>query len=94
MTATLGEADAKFPNQEGEGIPPSPTRENPGKSTRSQNPHGPYALAAPYGTVPGSAESAAQKMRVEEAAEAKEEVRRVSGKLDPRSAESGGMFTD
>ncbi|KIJ64272.1 hypothetical protein HYDPIDRAFT_28708 [Hydnomerulius pinastri MD-312] len=45
----LGEADAKFPDQTSGGIPPSPTRENPGQVYPKSDPQ-----AAPKSTVPGT----------------------------------------
>ncbi|EGO02997.1 hypothetical protein SERLA73DRAFT_103054 [Serpula lacrymans var. lacrymans S7.3] len=45
----LGEADAKFPGQGGDGIPPSPSRENPGQVYPKSDPK-----AAPKDTIPGT----------------------------------------
>ncbi|EIW76635.1 hypothetical protein CONPUDRAFT_168462 [Coniophora puteana RWD-64-598 SS2] len=45
----LGEADAKFPTTEAHGLPPSPSRENPGQVFPKSDPH-----AAPESTVPGT----------------------------------------
>ncbi|KAH7927183.1 hypothetical protein BV22DRAFT_1118398 [Leucogyrophana mollusca] len=51
----MGE-DAKFPGQGGQGIPPSPSRENPGQVYPKSDPKAPLILleAAPSATVPGS----------------------------------------
>lgn len=45
----LGEADAKFPGQEGGGAPPLPSAVNPGQVYPKSSPH-----AAPKGSIPGS----------------------------------------
>ncbi|KAI6002261.1 hypothetical protein F5J12DRAFT_842016 [Pisolithus orientalis] len=45
----LGEADAKFPGQEGGGLPPSPSAVNPGQVYPKSSLH-----AAPAGSIPGS----------------------------------------
>ncbi|KIP06381.1 hypothetical protein PHLGIDRAFT_107014 [Phlebiopsis gigantea 11061_1 CR5-6] len=45
----MGESDAKFPNQTGSGLPPSPTRENPGQVFPKSDPK-----AAPQESVPGT----------------------------------------
>ncbi|KAI6118199.1 hypothetical protein F5141DRAFT_606788 [Pisolithus sp. B1] len=42
-------SDAKFPGQEGGGVPPSPSAVNPGQVYPKSSPH-----AAPRGSVPGS----------------------------------------
>ncbi|KAI0092280.1 hypothetical protein BDY19DRAFT_590644 [Irpex rosettiformis] len=46
---SLGGADAKFPNQSTEAIPPSPSRENPGQVYPKSDPN-----AAPAESVPGT----------------------------------------
>jgi len=44
---SLGESDAKFPGQEGDAIPPSPTRENPAAVYPKSSPHPAGAQAVP-----------------------------------------------
>ncbi|KAI0764097.1 hypothetical protein BC629DRAFT_1596780 [Irpex lacteus] len=46
---SLGGADAKFPNQSTDAIPPSPSRENPGQVYPKSDPQ-----AAPAESVPGT----------------------------------------
>ncbi|EKM52707.1 uncharacterized protein PHACADRAFT_164637 [Phanerochaete carnosa HHB-10118-sp] len=46
---SVGYADAKFPNQPPDAIPPSPSRENPGAVYPKSGPN-----AAPAGSVPGT----------------------------------------
>ncbi|KAI0060094.1 hypothetical protein BV25DRAFT_1993122 [Artomyces pyxidatus] len=89
MAGTMGEADAKFPHQSGEGLPPAPTKENPGQVYPKSDPS-----PAPRASVPGSGLTLQQELKAERGAEAKEEVKRLSGKEDPSSAESGGTFVD
>ncbi|KAI6115002.1 hypothetical protein EV401DRAFT_2073780 [Pisolithus croceorrhizus] len=48
----LGEADAKFPGQEGGGVPPSPSAVNPGQVYPKSSPHG--ALYQVRGPRPGT----------------------------------------
>ncbi|KAI5990382.1 hypothetical protein EDD15DRAFT_2197989 [Pisolithus albus] len=62
----LGEADAKFPGQEGGGAPPLPSAVNPGQVYPKSSPHGKSSIiashdlpltiliAAPKGSIPGS----------------------------------------
>ncbi|KAI0311678.1 hypothetical protein OF83DRAFT_1177344 [Amylostereum chailletii] len=89
-SATLGEADAKFPNQHGDGLPPPATPENPGQVYPKSDPS-----PAPTGNVASrSAQSLQKEAEGERRAAAREEVRVLGGRGDPQSAESGGMFTD
>ncbi|RPD77160.1 hypothetical protein L226DRAFT_533155 [Lentinus tigrinus ALCF2SS1-7] len=46
---SMGDADAKFPGQHGSGLPPSPSRENPGQVYPQSDPK-----AAPAETIPGT----------------------------------------
>ncbi|GJE92946.1 hypothetical protein PsYK624_091050 [Phanerochaete sordida] len=46
---SMGDADAKFPNQSSGAIPPSPSRENPGAVYPKSDPK-----AAPSESVPGT----------------------------------------
>lgn len=46
---SLGDADAKFPQSTANGLPPSPSRENPGQVFPKSDPK-----AAPSGAVPGT----------------------------------------
>ena len=52
----------------------------------------PSYSAAPRGTVPGTAQSEEKAAESERMAKAKRLVREVSGKEDPQSVDSGGMF--
>ncbi|KAI0759042.1 hypothetical protein C8Q74DRAFT_1301705 [Fomes fomentarius] len=51
QSMSLGEANAKFPGQHAAGLPPSPSRENPGQVFPHSDPK-----AAPRGSVPGTGE--------------------------------------
>ncbi|THH30309.1 hypothetical protein EUX98_g3877 [Antrodiella citrinella] len=46
---SLGDADAKFPDSTAHGLPPSPSRENPGQVFPKSDPK-----AAPAGAIPGT----------------------------------------
>ena len=56
----------------------------------------PSYSAAPrgHGTVPGTAQSEEKAAESERMAKAKRLVEEVSGKEDPQSVDSGGMFKD
>ena len=54
----------------------------------------PSYSAAPRGTVPGTAQSEEKAAESERMAKAKRLVEEVTGKEDPQSVDSGGMFKD
>ncbi|KAI0050758.1 hypothetical protein FA95DRAFT_1603222 [Auriscalpium vulgare] len=83
-------ADAKFPGQTGDAIPPSPTRENPAQVYPKSEPTPAAREPAPVPS-PKARASPAQQQAAQAVADADREA-----KVDAvrNSAESGGMFAD
>ncbi|KAL1938919.1 hypothetical protein VTO73DRAFT_11072 [Trametes versicolor] len=75
----MGDADAKFPGQHGAGLPPSPSRENPGQVFPQSDPK-----AASTDSVPGTG----RDVQIRTGKVFKKETEPSVVK------EEGGMFTD
>ncbi|KAI0030447.1 hypothetical protein K488DRAFT_87750 [Vararia minispora EC-137] len=89
MAATLGESDAKFPKTTTDGLPPSPSRENPGAVFPKTDPS-----TAPRITSPGVAVAEQKAQEHDRLAKAHHDLREMTRKQDPQSAETGGMFVE